>query len=180
MLRCLFLCVLLLACRLDSDKAVDRDKFSFRTGDDTELFFKNIRQSYYDLEELKPANLNIFRLKKRPLELDLPVVNVAIVMNWVKDEAYVLVEPGPLLQDEPNLKVAWKDTVNNDTGEIVLEDRGKENMLEFASLLYEGIVAGRSVQIERNDKFMHFLRASKDREAIRITMSDYYRLTRIF
>ena len=180
MLRCLFLSSLLLACRLDSDKPVDRDKFSFRTGDDTELFFKNIRQSYYDPEELRSANLNIFRLKKRPSEPNLPVVNVAIVMNWVKDEAYVLVEPGVLLQHEPYLKVAWKDTVNHDTGEIVLEDRGKENMLEFASQLYEGIVAGRTFEIERDGKFMHFLQTSKDREAIRITMSDYYRLTRIF
>ena len=108
------------------------------------------------------------------------MVNVAIVMNWVKDEAYVLVEPGVLLQHEPYLKVAWKDTVNHDTGEIVLEDRGKENMLEFASQLYEGIVAGRTFEIERDGKFMHFLQTSKDREAIRITMSDYYRLTRIF
>ena len=180
MLRFLVFFFLLLSCRLDGDKAVDRNKFSFRTGDDTELFFKNLRQSYYDLEELKSANLNVFRLKNRSGETDRPVVNVAIVMNWVQDEAYILVEPGALLQDELSLKVYWKDTVNNETGAVVLEGRGKENMLEFASQLYEGIVARRVFQIEHQEQLVNFLHTPEDREAIRITMSDYYRLTRVF
>ena len=108
------------------------------------------------------------------------MVNLAIVMNWLKDEAYILVEPGTLLQDESRLRVVWKDTLNNDTGEIVLADRGKGNMLEFASRLYEGIVANRTFQIESQDQLVNFLGISKDREAIRVVMSDYYRLTRVF
>ena len=180
MLRFLIFSFLLLSCRLDGDKAVDRNKFSFRTGDDTELFFKNLRQSYYDLEELKSANLNVFRLKKRPGETGRPVVNVAIVMNWVEDEAYILVEPGVLLQNELSLKVSWKDTVKNETGSVVLEGRGKENMLEFASQLYEGVIARRVFQIEHQGQLVNFLHTPEDREAIRITMSDYYRLTRVF
>ena len=43
------------SCQIDRDKKVNFEDFNFKTGDDTEIFFKNMRQSYYDLEENKAA-----------------------------------------------------------------------------------------------------------------------------
>ena len=54
----------LVGCSVNADKKVSLENFEFKTGDDTELFFKNVRQSYYDLEEKKAANFNLSILRQ--------------------------------------------------------------------------------------------------------------------
>ncbi len=169
--------LLLSACQIDRDKTVDRSKFTFKTGDDTELFFKNMRQSYYELEENKEAGLNVFRLKKRIVDDSAAVLNLAIVVNYLQDEAYILLEPGKRLQQYDPLAVLWKDAVSNSSGEFRLDAMNRESMLEFGSLLFEGIEANYSLTLPDGAPF---LASQAERQAFRITMSDYYRLTRIF
>ncbi|MEO1051568.1 MAG: hypothetical protein AAFX87_13135 [Bacteroidota bacterium] len=167
------------SCQIDGDKQVDRDKFDFKTTDDTELFFKNVRQLYYDLEELPAGNLNVFRIKSRNTSDNTPVINIAIVMNWLKDEAYVLIEPSSVLAESGSLSLKWENQESGTSGQIELSSRGKEAMLEFATRVYEEVKNGSSFSIDDDDN-TPILVDSEEREAIRKTMSDYYRLTRIF
>lgn len=160
---------------LDRNREVKRDKLTFKTGDDTELFFKNVRQLYYDLQENSAAKLNVFRLKKRVESEDHPIINLAIVMSYVKDEAYILVEPNELIGLD-KIEVEWQH--ENDKGTIALEDFNRDKMLEFASAIYEGIEKGYDFKI--TGKEGEFLKDNAEREAFRVTMSDYYRLTRVF
>lgn len=168
---------LLLACQMDRNKKIDRDKFTFKTGDDTELFFKNIRQSYYDLEENKAAGLNVFRIRSRQQIDSLPVLHLAIVINYLQDEAYILLEPNAALQDHIPLTVLWQDPKDGKTGEYKIEVMNRENMLEFSSQLYEGITANYQLSLGSGTPFLANV---QHREAFRVTMSDYYRLTRVF
>jgi hypothetical protein len=41
---------LLSSCKIDRDKKVNREKFQFKIGADANLFFRNVRQIYYDRE----------------------------------------------------------------------------------------------------------------------------------
>jgi hypothetical protein len=53
-------------------------------------------------------------------------------------------------------------------------------MLEFGSKIYEAIQQKKDMTVFSNGKYMPLLRDEKEREAFRITMADYYRLTGIF
>ena len=165
------------SCQIDKDKGIDRDKFTFKTGDDTELFFKNMRQSYYDLEENQAAKFNVFRFKKRIQDDSKAILNLAIVINYLQDEAYILLEPSGSLTNDPPWVVNWADTVSNTSGQFKLEAMNRDNMLEFGTLLFEGIEQNYTFTLAEGTPFLN---SSKEREAIRITMTDYYRLTRIF
>lgn len=167
---------LLAGCRLDGDKTVDRAKITFRTGDDTELFFKNIRQSYYDLEEKSAAKLNVFRYEDRSLAEDHPVINLAIIHNYMEDEAYILIEPNEIIADEVPLEVMRGDSAKS----IELQNYSRREIIEFASQLYEAIKNGEYLSVQVQDSTFTLFPSSKEREAFRITMSDYYRLIRVF
>ena len=166
------------SCKIDQDKNVDRQKFKFKTGDDTELFFKNVRQSYYEMEENRQAKFNVFRYAERLKVKDGPMVNPAIVHNYIKDEAYLLIEPNDFLQDQDSLKVKWKALTEE--GHMVLASFNHEQMLEFASQLYEGIRKNASFEVMKDGQYISVLDTPEERETFRITMSDYYRLTRIY
>lgn len=166
------------SCKIDHNKEIDREKFTFKTGDDTEIFFKNMRQSYYDIEENNVANVIVFRYKDRVEKADHPLLNLAIVMSYLQDEAYLLLEPNSYLEDGP-LEIGWQ-VINQEEGIIILENYNREGMLEFASEVYEAMEKHAKFHIMINDKKVPVLQNADEREAFRITVADYYRLTRIF
>ncbi len=166
----------LVGCSVNADKKVSLENFEFKTGDDTELFFKNVRQSYYDLEENKAANFNLFRFKDRIQSDTLPILYLAIVINFLQDEAYLFLEPNDSLATQDPLVIKWQDPENKTNGFHELGSPNREGMLRFADKLYQGIKANHQFSLP-ND--LPILATKTEREAFRITMADYYRLTRL-
>lgn len=111
-----FMLMLYSSCKMDQKKKVDPNQPNYSTTDDSELFFRNLRQVYYDKIEMKEAKLNQFRLGDRLADPKLPVLNLCIVENWRFDEAYILVEPGNLLSDEDTLFIQWADSALQTSG----------------------------------------------------------------
>jgi hypothetical protein len=174
----LLLLVLLFSCSLDKGKEVNRSKLTFKTGSDTQLFFKNVRQSYYDVEENKAAGLNVFRFSDRSIANENPIINLAIVVNYRQDEAYLLLEPNEFVGYE-GILIRATDDKSNAEYEYQLSDMSKVEMLDFAADMYDAILAGYVFQIKINGEMLPLLIDQKEREAFRITVSDYYRLTRV-
>jgi len=166
-------------CQIDKDKKVDRNKFTFKTGDDTELFFKNVRQSNYDLEENEAAKFNLFRHEDRIVTNDQPVINLAIVNNYMNDEAYLLIEPNDSLKSFNPLTIEVKN--DSTIKKVKLGSVNRESMLEFASQLFEGIQKNAQFFVlSKDEERIPILDEKEEREAFRITVSDYYRLTRVY
>ncbi|MEM7110663.1 MAG: hypothetical protein AAF519_20705 [Bacteroidota bacterium] len=166
----------LMGCAVNSDKKVTLENFEFKTGDDTELFFKNVRQSYYDLEENEAAKFNLFRLSDRVINDTVPILNLAIVINYLQDEAYLFLEPNEVLSKYDPLTIQWKNTEEGTSGEFILASRNREGMLSYADKLYKGILAGYDFSLAGGQVF---LGTQAELEAFRITVADYYRLTRL-
>ena len=165
------------ACNLDKNTSIDETKATFTTSDASELFFKNVRQIRYDQQEMPEAKLNVFRLGNRSQAEDHPILNLAIVINWRYDEAYLLVEPNAYLQDMDSLQVTWQDTVSQQQGEYRWAGGGKEAQFTFASQLYRSIQQGYQLYIKNpRGEEERFLDRYDEREAFRITLFDYYRL----
>lgn len=167
--------LLISSCNPDKTKEVDQTTISFKTNDASKLFFKNIRQPYYDKEEMEAAKLEIYRLKKRNSHNERPVINLAIVNNWRFDEAYLLLEPNGLLQLE-QLSVKWINEKTKTQGFINFENGNKQSIVKFADQLYAQIQQESSFSVVVNEKNMGILEIPEDREVFRITMVDYYRL----
>jgi hypothetical protein len=171
-----FLLVSLLSgCKIDQDKKVNREKFQFKIRADANLFFRNVRQIYYDRES-PDGKWQAYRFNERDTSNRHPNVQAVIVIHWIKEEAYLLIEPNPILAEEESISVV----VKNQPDTLLLRERGRERMLEFGSKIYEAIQQKKDMTIFSNGKYMPLLRDEKEREAFRITMADYYRLTGIF
>ncbi len=176
MLYVLFISVLFVSCKIDSDRKVNRDKFKFKVEADASLFFRNVRQIYYDRES-PDGKWQAYRFGNRPTEGTF--INPVIVINWLKDEAYLLVECSEDLNEEEFLSLIIKSPYTGiDT--IILKERGRERMLEFGSKIYEAIQHQDSIQVKIKDSYTSIFKSEADRENFRIPMSDYYRLTSIF
>ena len=167
------------SCTIDGDKSIDRSKFTFKTGSDTQLFFKNVRQSYYDLEENKAAKFQVFRFAKRSVNTDKPIFNLAIVNNFLKDEAYLLLEPNQSTGDIPYKIISTNDSTKV-SRTILLAAQNRETTLNFAADIYDEIKLGNQLQLSIGDTLIDILDNHQEREAFRITVSDYLRLTRVF
>ncbi len=172
----LLISVTVLACNPDKKTKVDQGEITFSTDDSSELFFKNVRQIYYELEIMEAAKLRIFRHKQRDQSPNQPVINLAIVDNWRFDEAYVLLEPNAMLSGQSELIVKWE----NDTGdgEVRYSRGNKSDQVAFADKIYDCIQQGCRFGIQIDDTWIPFLDSDKSREAFRVTMFDYYRLVK--
>lgn len=166
------------SCQIDREKKIDREKFTFKMGSDTQLFFKNVRQSYYDLEENKAAKFNVFRFSNREKTNQKPVLNLAIVINYLQDEAYLLMEPNTAMGDLP-FSIVSTDS-SGQTNTITLTSQNRESTLHFVTDLYEHLLQGNSFELELDGKKTGLFTKPNEKEAFRITVSDYYRLTRIY
>jgi hypothetical protein len=169
----------LIGCKIDRNKHVDRDKFTFKTTDDSFLFFKNVRQIYYDFQDLPKARWYAYRYGDRITNEPRPILTPVIVVDWIKNESYLLVEPNEVLSSEPLLTVR-ETNVKGTVFEYSLRERGRENMLEFATKIYEGIMDENTITILFEGEFRPLFSGEEDRENFRVVMSDYYRLTNVF
>jgi len=175
----LLLVFLLIGCKIDREKTIDRSRFTFRVTADSYLFFKNVRQVYYDFTDMKEARWHVYRLSNRYPGNDYAMLHPTVVVDWVKEEAYLLIETNDLLSESTVLTIMEYDSTTGNTYSYSLAERGKENMLEFATKLYEGIMAENKFSIRVNDEDLPLLDHETDRENFRVVMGDYYRLTRI-
>ncbi len=174
-----FVFLICVGCKIDRDKEIDRKKFQFKVGGDSNLFFRNVRQIYYD-QTSPDGTWQAYRFSDRYEGNERPVIVPVIVINWLKDEAYLLIDTNDLLAEENFLRVILQDSATLKTDTLILNQRGRERMLEFGSRLFEGIKTNQHMMVESRGSFKPLLVENIDREAFRITMSDYYRLTRVF
>jgi len=163
-------------CKIDRETTIDRSRFTFNITPDSHLFFKNVRQLYYDVEDLPEAKWRVYRFSDRKEKS--PAIHPTIVIDWVKEESYLLLESDDQLANEPLFQVYEHNPQTERKYAYYLAERGKENMLEFATKLYEGIMAGHAFTVVINGKEEPFL-LEDEREKFRIVMADYYRLIRV-
>lgn len=169
------------SCKLDRNGIIDRDKFTFKVGHDSYLFFKNVRQIYYDIKEIPQAHWKAYRHGDRYQGDQRPAINPTIVVDELKNEAYLLIESNDYLTARADaLTVVEENKSNGRRYEYSLKNRGRENMLEFATKIYEGIMAENTIKIKIDKQEELLFVNDDDRELFRVVMADYYRLTRIF
>lgn len=170
----LSLCFGIAACI--ADKAVNKEKLNNSMTDDAYIFFKNMRQTYYSMEDMPDAGIRIYRNRKnRPFDTTKVMLNVAIVVNWKMNKAYLALESSPLLGDEIHIK--WTNEDHTESGKYLISVRNQANQMDFATDIYHGILKEYQFQLLDNRQDSHSFLDDDQRDAFRITMKDFYRLT---
>jgi hypothetical protein len=168
------------SCNLTPEKKVDQNEAKFSTSTDSRLFFKNVRQIYYDLEIPENTKLEVYRFGKRNLTPDKPILNVALVNNWLHDQAYVIVEPNAYFDNMSSIEVEWQDDVSKQSGVYRFNFGPKDTHFKFASEIYQSILAKHKLLVFNSDKqWVDLFQSETDRDNFRKTMKDYYRLVNL-
>ncbi len=168
-LICLIVCT---SCNPDKDKIIDLNKLSFNTTDASEIYFKNVRASYYDEEDKKEMGIIIYRLKNWEEQNVQPAIRLSIVYNWRNDNAFVMTHPNTQFPEVSRI------LAGNDT--IIFAQNNMKDQLNSLSIIFNAIVQEKPLHIETNNNWVSFLDNPQDRENFKITMYDFYRLTESF
>ena len=176
----LLFALILSGCERHKEVGIDKDSPQFDMQDSNKLFFRNMRQSYYDLEEMKAAKMEVFRISERDTSGRAPVLQVKIVQHWSQDKAYAMIEPHALFEGMDTLKVSWADTASNTQGQYIFPVAAPQPVhYRFASEIYSSIQAGHQLKIELPKGPQPLFPTSDSREPFRKTMVDFYRLVSV-
>ena len=182
-IKCIFGVILIMIilvftrCIVDNKKVIDKDTPQYKTTDPSELFFKNVRALYYDKEEMAASKLDVYRIKTRPTNTEIPHINLAIVLNWRFDEAYILIEPGGQLADIRNITLAWEGEGVEGSREISIGN--KDTQFTIATEIYEHLLKEHTIYWLNQGEKISLFQGKQDREAFRVTMFDFYSLVEL-
>jgi hypothetical protein len=165
------------ACNVDKYKEIDRSKLGSRMTQDAYLYFRNMRQTYYDRENMEKAGLHLYRHEDRNRDTTGFYMHPVIVVNWKLDQAYAIMENSTSL-DADTVLVRWSDPESDRQGEILLTDKFKSAQLDFFTSLYGHVQKEHTLSFKtKNGKLQPLWDTPAAQEAFRITMLDYYNLT---
>jgi len=158
----------LISCVPDKNEPVDISMLKFHTTDASEMFFKNLRQSDYDVENKSDAGINVYRHKKL-FNSDVEL-KPSLVHNWRTDNAYLIFDK----LDYDQILVI----IENDT--IPFELTNHSNHAQLALTIYNSIVSSQSVLLEKsNNMFYPFFKDPEGKQYFRIAVYDFLRMVEI-
>lgn len=135
------------------------------------LYLKNVRGLYYDLEGRDDAKMSVYRYGKRVQEADHPLLNLSILINRVKDEAYLYVEPSSDLSS-----FSLRATVADQTDTLEFISGDKFSHFNFVEQLYPFLIENAYFELLIDEVWVPILEDEKERDALRIPIKDFYRL----
>jgi len=147
------------------------DDRTFKVNSSNRLFFLNLRAINYDREARTDAKMLLFRHKERnhlenQLRLDL-----VIVLNSLKDEAYIYLEPQGV--DWPlNLNAS---TING-SKEFILENGNISTFLSYAQTLKPWIEEDAEFSINTAKGWVPLWEKQNEKESLKEILNDYFKL----
>lgn len=144
----------------------------FSVADAELLFFRNLRASYYDIENRRDAKITIYRHGKRFQSKEIPHINFAILYNRALDEAYLFLE---LIPDEFPVEFKFKKP-NSASEELIFNGGNKFDHFTFAMDFFEKYGEGVQLSMKVQEDWIPILEEEKERDILKTVFSDYFRL----
>ncbi len=166
----LMIVFILIGCNSDKNKKVDVANFEFNTTDATELYFKNIRESYYNIEEKE--GIKIFRLKEYD-EIDSVWIKPLIVYHWRVDKAFLMLEFHPKINPE---EILISDNTTEKSYQVV---QIKDHLI-LAYDLYNMLLNEREPNIMINNQQISLFSEKLEKSNFSLVLYDFFRFTNVF
>lgn len=144
---------------------------TFRMADSDRLYFLNVRASYYDRENRTEAGMVLFRHGKRVISDSIPVLDLLIILNSPKDEAYLYLEPKNI--DWP-IKIRASSDLKSK--EFFLDNGNKLDHKSHADKLKSWIDETASFELWDKEVWIPIWETPKEKEVLKTIFNDYFRL----
>lgn len=138
------------------------------------LFFKNVREFYYDKSEL-PGNrhVTVYRMSRCQDDVEeAAYFNLTIADNYRDERAILLLEPNGVLSKMQLKKVVW----NNDEQELAWPVDGPLANYHFAASVDSLLKAGKRLFVRGKQDRKPLFQQDLDRECFQQQFHDYERL----
>jgi hypothetical protein len=144
---------------------------TFRVNDSNRLYFLNVRSIHYDREIRRDAGMTLFRHGKRLLSDSFPTLDLVILLNSGKEDAYIYFE---LKNAEWPIRISTKRA----TGTQVYEFANGNNADHFEMLqkLKESILENAEFELISEGKTFPLWPKEIEKEAVKMIVEDYFRL----
>jgi hypothetical protein len=144
---------------------------TFRVIDANRLYFLNVRAIHYDREIRRDAGMTVFRHGKR-VELEKMVsLNPIILLNPIKEEAYVYLE---LKNASFPIEIVAKSS--RDLKSFNFSNGNNQDHLNFLKTLQPYIEKDYQLEVVLEGKSMPLWSGEKEKEAVKTVLEDYFRL----
>ena len=144
---------------------------TFRMADSDRLYFLNVRASYYDRENRTEAGMVLFRHGKRVISDSIPVLDLLIILNSPKDEAYLYLEPKNI--DWP---IKIRASTDLKSKEFFLDNGNKLDHKSHADKLKPWIDETASFELWDKEVWIPIWETPKEKEVLKTIFNDYFRL----
>ncbi len=165
-----------MACSVNTSKKVELEKLRFSYTDDAYIFFRNMRQSQYDLEVMEEGGWRIYQHEDRQQDTTDFYFNVSLVVNWRVNRVYPIVEMTEEYKQE-GLTVEWKAMESEKEGTITLEGNRRRDEMLFVSKLYNKMTEEVEFFISIENEKTPLFPDTDTKEAFRVSLYDFYRMT---
>jgi hypothetical protein len=164
------------ACSVNTSKKVDIEKLRFSYTDDAYIFFRNMRQSNYDLKVMEEGGWRIYRHEDRELDTTDFYFNISLVVNWRVNRIYPIIEM-PQSIDKDGFEVFWEALESEEKGRITLNGEKRRDEMVFSTKLYNKMIDEVELFVTYKNKKQSLFKNSDQKEAFRVSMYDFYRMT---
>jgi hypothetical protein len=165
-----------MACSVNTSKKVELEKLTFSYTDDAYIFFRNMRQTNYDLKVMEEGGWRIYRHEDRQKDSTDFYFNISLVVNWRVNKVYPIVEMTENI-DKENFKVYWEATESNEAGSIAMTGEKRRDEMIFTTKLYNKMTEEVEMYVIYRDKKLPLFPDTDHKEAFRISLYDFYRMT---
>jgi hypothetical protein len=144
---------------------------TFRVNDSNRLYFLNVRSIHYDREIRRDAGMTLYRHGKRLLTDSVPTLDLVILLNSGKENAYIYFEP-------KNAEWPIRISTKSATGTQVYEFANGNNADHFEMLqkLKASILENAEFKFISEGKTFPIWSKEMEKEAIKSVVEDYFRL----
>lgn len=147
------------------------DDLTFRITSSSRLYFLNVRAIRYDRESRSDAGMILFRHGKREISDSKPTLDLVIILNSQKDEAYLYLEPG-------NMDWPLEIRASKDGKEEMFQFQNSNNsdFLEYVRKLEPWIKDDAEFELKKDSMWTPIWSKPKEKEALKTILEDYFRL----
>ncbi len=144
---------------------------TFRMTQSNRLYFLNVRALSYERELRKDAKMTLFRHDKRRVNSDRPSIDLVLILNGQKDEAYLYLEP---------VNTEWPLTIRIGDGseakEFVLKNGNKNDHYSHVQVLKQAILDKDQIFLFHDESWVPFWQEEGELEYLSIILEDFSKL----
>lgn len=144
---------------------------TFKISDADKLYFLNVRSIHYDREVRRDAGMTLFRHGKRFQSDSLPIFYPLIILNPVKDDAYVFFE----IQNA-EYPIRLRTNAGSDSQVIDFSNGNNQDHLRLLNQLKLWIEGDYEILLESGDQVFPIWASEKEKEIFKTVVEDYFRL----